>query len=310
MKLVQIRYFVAIVEAGSFVAAARELDVAQPALSRQISLLEKELESKLLRRDRKGTTPTASGKRFYAHARSILDQLELAVNDLRSGTSVTSGEVRVALSVGSAALIGPKLVQRMGTLYPDVIVSIVDGLGYQTGDVIESGRVSFGLVSHAEALRGARVQPVLEESMFLVSKRVSSKADSRDISFKDIVSLDLVMPDRLVHLRRLVEEAASRSGHALNVRYEQQSLLTILSLVRAGLGSVVIGWPAIHALWEEGAIDARRVVKPELSRIISLAVPSNRPLSDAARVTYDTLYELLCEEVENGNWKGGMVSNS
>ena len=309
VTLVQLRYFVAIVEAGSFVAAARELDVAQPALSRQMSLLEIELDTKLLRRDRRGSTPSASGKRFYVHVRSILDQLDSAIDEARHGTDSQSGEVRVAISVGSAALIGPKLVQRMGELFPDIIVSIVDGLGYQAGDAIESGQVSFGLVAHAESLSGARVQPILEESLFLVSKRMGTKSDTRDIALKDVVACDLVMPDRMVHLRRMVEEAASRGGHTLKVRYEQQSLLTILSLVRAGLGSVVIAWPAIHALWEEGCIDARKVIQPELSRVISLAIPSKRPLSNAARVTYDTLHEIVCDEVRACNWKGVLVTN-
>ncbi|MFT5896290.1 MAG: LysR family nitrogen assimilation transcriptional regulator [bacterium] len=308
LKLVQIRYFVAIVEAGSFVAAARELDVAQPALSRQIIILEQELDKKLLRRVRRGATPTSAGKRFYVHARSVLDQLELAISDVQQGSKAPSGEVRVALSVGSASMIGPKLVQRMGTRFPDVVVSIVDGLGYQTGDVIESAQVSFGLVAHAEALSGARVQSVLEENLFLVSKRKSDYPDISDIAFKDIVGMDLVMPDRRVHLRRMVEEAASRSGHKLTVRYEQQSLLTILSLVREGLGSVIIGWPAIHSMWVAGSIDARCIVEPELSRIISLAIPSSRPLSNAAKVTYDTLHELLREEVKEGNWKGELLS--
>ncbi len=310
MKLAQIRYFVAIVEAGSFVAAARQLDIAQPALSRQIGLLETELENKLLRRDRRGATPTSQGKRFYAHARSILDQLELAVSDVKLSKGGVSGEVRVALTVGSAALIGPKLVERMGRNHPGVVVSIVDGLGYQTGDVIESGQVSFGLVAHAEALSSAKVKPVLKEFLFLVSKRTGKKKDTRNIALEDVVPIDLVMPDRLVHLRQMVEEAASRSGHALNVRYEQQSLLTILSLVSAGLGSVVIGWPAIQALWEQGNVNARRIVEPELSRIISLAIPSNRPLSTAAKATYDTLLELLQEEVAAGNWRGELISDS
>jgi len=310
MKLVQIRYFVAIVETGSFVAAARELDVAQPALSRQMSLLEHELGNKLLRRDRKGATPTATGKRFYVHVRSILDQLESAVDEARHGADSLGGEVRVAISVGSAALIGPKLVQRMGELFPEIIVSIVDGFGYQAGAAIESGQVSFGLVAHAESLSGARVLPVLEESLFLVSKRLGEKSDIRDIAMKDVVTCDLVMPDRMVHLRRMVEEAAIRSGLTLKVRYEQQSLLTILSLVRAGLGSAVIAWPAIHALWEEGCIDARKVVEPDLSRVISLAIPANRPLSNAARVTYDTLHEIVCEEVESRNWRGVLVTDT
>jgi len=308
MKLVQLQYFAAIVETGSFVAAAQELDVAQPALSRQISLMENELGNRLLLRGRKGTTPTASGKLFYSHARSILDHLEHAMTEVRAGMDSIGGDVRVALSIGTAALIGPKLVQQMASKYPQVGVSIVDGLSHQTGDTIESGRVNLGIVTGAETLVGASTQPVLEENLYLVSKRRNSKPRSGRVRLKDVASCDLVMPGKMVHLRRYVEEVASRNGHKLNVRYEQQSLLTLLSLVRAGVGSVVIGWPAIQSLWEAGVVDAHRIVDPPLSRLVSLAIPIQRPLSPAAKATYDTLHTLLIEEVEAGNWKGRVLS--
>ncbi len=308
MKLVQLEYFAAIVETGSFVAAARELDVAQPALSRQIGLLETELGNAVLRRGRKGATPTTSGKLFYAHARSILDHLEHATTEARTGLDSPSGEVRVALSVGTAALIGPKLVQRMSAQYHEVKVSIVDGLSHQTGDTIESGRANLGIVTGADLLVGATTQAVLEEHLYLVSKRKACKPQSSTVTLKEVAASELVMPGRVVHLRRYMEDMANRYGHKLNVRYEQQSLLTILSLVRAGVGSVVIGWPAIQSLWESGDIDAHRIVEPQLSRIVSLAVPNNRPLSLAAKATYDTLHDLLVEEVTAGNWKGRVLN--
>lgn len=309
MKLVQLRYFAAIVETGSFVAAARELDVAQPALSRQVGLMEQELGNQLLRRGRKGATPTAPGKLFYTHARSILDHLEHAINEARTGHDSPGGEVRVALSVGTTALIGPKLVQRMSVRFPDIVVSIVDGLSHQTGDTIESGQVNLGIVTGAEVLTGAITQPVLEEQLYLASKRNGSKPKKGSVTLKTVASRELVMPARMVHLRRFVEDAASRNGLKLNVRYEQQSLLTILSLVRAGVGSVVIGWPAIQSLWESGDVDAQKIIKPQLSRIVSLAVPSSRPLSPAAKATYDTLHDLLIEEVKAGNWKGNVLTD-
>lgn len=310
MKLVQLQYFAAIVETGSFVAAARELDVAQPALSRQMSLMESELGNKLLRRGRKGATPTASGKLFYTHSRSILDHLDHATTEVRTGVDNPSGEVRVALSVGTAALIGPKLVQRMSSHYPEVLVSIVDGLSHQTGDTIESGQVNLGIVTGAELLVGAKSQPVLAENLYLVSKRLGSKPESRTVTLNDVAGCELVMPGRMVHLRRYLEDAAGRNGLKLKVRYEQQSLLTILSLVRAGVGSVVIGWPAIQSLWELGELDAHRIIEPNLSRVVSLAVPNHRPLSPAARVTYDTLRDLLVEEVKAGNWKGRVLTEA
>ena len=307
MKLTQISYFVSIVEAGGFIAASRELSVAQPALSRQIGDLESEVGTRLLNRGRRGITLTDAGRRFYAHARAILEQVDVARNEALNDTGNPIGEVRVALMVGAVGLIGPKLVQHMARLYPDVFITIVDGLGYQIGEAIETGQADLGLVPNAESLTGAAYEPLLEEYLFMVSKREGAEPDMREVPLQQVERMPLVMPSRTVHLRRHVETVVARAGRTLHVRYEQQSLLTILSLVQAGVGSAIISWPAIHTLWQDGKVDARRIIRPKISRVISLARPSNRPPSRAAEVTYDCLKTLLIEEVKTETWKGSLV---
>lgn len=308
MKLIQLRYFAGIVEAGSFTGASRQMNVAQSALSRQMRELEQRIGVQLLNRNHGGATLTDAGQRLYSRVHAILELVETAQNEARSGASGNpAGIVRVALSVGVAGLIGPKLVQRVAEIYPDIYITIVDGMGYQTGEVIENGQVDFGLVPNAERLNGIRAQPIVEEQFYLASRRQGKTADIRDISLRQVEKLPLVMPGRAVHLRHHVEAAVARSGRKLNVRYEQQSLVTILSLVSAGVCSAIINWPAVHELWAEGKLDVRRIVKPELTRIFSLAVPVARPLSGAAGATYEVLYQLLIEQVKVGNWKGRLV---
>ncbi len=309
MKLNQLKYFTAVVEYGGFVSAARELNIAQPALSRQVKELEKELGVQLLDRDRQGSTINESGERFYNRARAILEQLEMAREEVRTQTSKPTGHVRVALPITSAALLAPKLLRKVSESYPLVTLEIVDGLGYEAGHVVESGRVDFGVVPNAEKLDKAEFTPIMEEYLYAVTRREGSKALVSPMSLAQVEKLSLVMPPRNVNIRQIVEEAVSRSGRTLYLRYEQQSLVTILSLVKSGIASSILNWPAVAELWNAGVVDARRIVRPSLSRIISIAVPWHRPLSSAARAVYKVVQDQLVEEVEAGNWHARMVDS-
>src|SRR6188768_2216216 len=82
MDLKQLEYFVRVAELGSFTRAAIELDVAQPALSRQVRLLEVELRQNLLVRNGRGAVPTEAGKLLLDHSRGILHQVERAREEL------------------------------------------------------------------------------------------------------------------------------------------------------------------------------------------------------------------------------------
>lgn len=82
MDLKQIEYFVRVAELGSFTRASVMLDIAQPALSRQVRLLEVELRQNLLVRNGRGATPTEAGRLLLEHGRGILHQVERAREEL------------------------------------------------------------------------------------------------------------------------------------------------------------------------------------------------------------------------------------
>ena len=310
MKLIQLKYFASIVENGGFIAASKELNVAQPALSRQVVELEAEIGVDLLNRGPGGTTVTGAGQRFYHHTRAILDKVEIARLDARRSSGELVGEIRIAVPVGIAGLLAPKIVQKAQQLYPDITVTIEDGLGFQTGQVIDAGRVDFGIIPNVGRLQNVILQPILQENLFLFSKRQGTAPISADIPLHEIENQNLIMPNRKVHVRRSLEEAFLQIGRKLTVSYEQQSLLTIRSMVRAGVGSTVLNWPAMADVWETGDVDARRIVNPSLSRIISLAVPSMRPLTSASRAVYEIVQQTLIAEVTEGNWKGQLIAET
>ncbi|MEN9624294.1 MAG: HTH-type transcriptional regulator CynR, partial [Pseudomonadota bacterium] len=90
MDLKQLEYFVRVAELGSFTRAAQALNIAQPALSRQVRLLEVELRQNLLVRNGRGASPTQAGQLLLEHSRGILHQVERAREEM--------GRVRTGLT--------------------------------------------------------------------------------------------------------------------------------------------------------------------------------------------------------------------
>src|SRR5262245_39335707 len=126
MQFRQLRYFVKIVEAGSFSRAATLIHVAQPALSAQIHELEQRLGVTLLQRSARGVTATAAGELLLREATSILHQLDQLPNIVRSGSGEPEGVVSVGLASSMAPiLIGP-LLERIKTALPKVNPKVSD----------------------------------------------------------------------------------------------------------------------------------------------------------------------------------------
>jgi DNA-binding transcriptional LysR family regulator len=124
-RLSAMETYVSVVETGSFSAAARRLDVGQPAVSKAIAQLEKRLGTRLLMRSTRGLTPTEAGERFYEGAcRTIADahEAELAVRDAGEGFA---GRLRVCAPVTFARL---HIIPRLGGFldaHPELRVEIV-----------------------------------------------------------------------------------------------------------------------------------------------------------------------------------------
>src|SRR5215813_12596446 len=95
MQFRQLRYFVRIVEGGSFSRAASIVHVAQPALSQQVAELEQRLGVELLQRSARGVRPTAAGEIFYKEASAILHQLDRLPDIIRSSTGNVEGTVHL-----------------------------------------------------------------------------------------------------------------------------------------------------------------------------------------------------------------------
>src|SRR5277367_2683349 len=139
LQLRHLRYFVKIVEAGSFSRAAATIHVAQPALSQQIGELERELAVSLLHRSARGVRPTAAGEILYREASAILRQMEQLPGVVRSSGGETEGAVSLGMSSTLASFLAGPFLEACRTALPKVTLRLTTGDSLMLQSRIDAG---------------------------------------------------------------------------------------------------------------------------------------------------------------------------
>lgn len=132
MKLHQLRDVIAVADAGSLRAAARQLNIAQSAITKSVQLLEKELDVPLFERHKRGVVLTAIGQRFVSRARAASSELLRAQEEIEQLRGAGHGAVNVSLSTVPHMALLPSVIQPFTKRYPDVQLSIREALGFHS----------------------------------------------------------------------------------------------------------------------------------------------------------------------------------
>ncbi|MEO7941258.1 MAG: LysR family transcriptional regulator, partial [Burkholderiaceae bacterium] len=165
MDLKQIEYFVRVAELGGFTRAAAALGVAQPALSRQVRLLEVELRQSLLVRDGRGAVPTEAGRLLLAHGRGILHQVQRAREELGRLRGALAGRVAVGLPTSLARVVTVPLTRAFTQQMPEASISISEGLSSALLESLVNGRLDLVLLYNARPSPDIEITPLQFEEL-------------------------------------------------------------------------------------------------------------------------------------------------
>ena len=251
MELRHLRYFVAVGEDQHYGRASRRLGVAQPALSRQIQNLEKEIGFKLFDRMPRGVRLSAAGELFMADARRILQEVREATARAALVARGQSGALRIGLAENASWQgVAPDSFRRFREQHPDVDLQLQPASSLEQLDAVRSGRLDAGFVNFMpkadadlEQLAVGRQQielavPKRHPLTRLKKLRLCDLTDAPFIWFPRRASPAFY--DRLVHE---CYRGGLKSPHIVQ---EGLNEATILSLVSAGLG---VGWVLGSARW-------------------------------------------------------------
>ncbi len=184
MKLDQLQHLVAIAEHGSLRAAARRLDVPQPALTRSVRALERELGVNLFVRQATGMTLTAEGARFHRRASAILAEARRAREEVQQPGTAYEGEVSVALSIMPHLGMLPDALPVFRRTYPKVKLQLIDSLMPGVEKALRDGSVDFylGAAPRMRPAPGLAVQTLCTNTRVVVCRKGHPLARSRSLA--------------------------------------------------------------------------------------------------------------------------------
>ena len=274
MNLKQIEAFVLVAELGSFSKAAVRLNIAQPALSRQVRALEVDLRETLLVRNGRGVTATEAGKRLLEHGQNILQMVASAREDLGAQRDEPVGSIVIGLPPSLARRLTLPLIERFQAELPKARLAIVEGFSVHITEWLAAGRVDLALIYNPQPLPALEITPVLQEPLCLVGAAGSLRGPT--LALKDVARYPLVMPQWGHTFRQLMEHQAALTGVKLHVAWEVSSVPTILDLVRSGHGFAALTRSAIRGDASRDDLAVTPLRDPEIKSTLCLAWSAQR----------------------------------
>jgi LysR family nitrogen assimilation transcriptional regulator len=299
MDLRQLAYFVRVAELGSFTRAAVALDVAQPALSRQVRLLEVELRQNLLVRNGRGATPTEAGRLLLEHGRGILHQVERAREELGRVRGALAGRVAIGLPPSLARVLTVPLTRAFRQQLPQASLSISEGLSVTMQEWLSTGRLDIAVLYNAQPATEIEIAPLQDEELLLVQPRPPGLAEDPPpppIPLREVAALPLVIPSRPNAVRMHVETEMANIGCRPQIALEIDGVSAILDLVADGAGAALLSRNAVASSTRPSGFQVR-AVDPPLRTRLCLATSSQRP----ATLTQQTTLALIRQTLEGLN---------
>ncbi|MEU7835594.1 MULTISPECIES: LysR family transcriptional regulator [unclassified Nonomuraea] len=276
-----LRVLVQVAEQGSFSGAAQELVMTQPAVSRQIASLERELGVDLFRRVPRGVTATAAGDAAIEEAREILDRLDGLKARMSAFTALQTGRVRMSAFPSANTAFVPEAIRRFRAAYPGIEVSLI-----QAGaEAIRTGDLDLALVTDWDEI-GDEIDlvPLLEEEhrVALPSRHPLARRSTVPLrELRDETWIEGAHPDCLGPLHPLAEAL----GGPPRIGFTCDDWTGKQALVAAGLGITIMSTLAAAAVRPDLTL---RATDPELPRRHVLAAadpPRLRTPATAAMLT-------------------------
>ncbi len=304
MDLRQLRSFVRIVDLRSITAAAEQLRIAQPALSRQVKALEAELGVVLLRRHGRGVVPTDEGLRLARRSALILEDVDGLAGEIGGAGQGLSGVLTLGLPPTVAEVLATHLVLRTMEEHPQVRLRIVSGFSGHVRDWLIRGKIDLGVAYEGQRSDAIRTRPVILERLFLIQSAATGPADGTPVTAGEALGLPLILPNPEHGLRGRIETIAQREGATLDVVLEIDILPTMLAFVKRGLGHTILPLVSVIDHVRAGRLVARPIVHRDIDRTLVLMSPLDRPVSRLSTAFSDFLIAEVHRLSTSGEWPG------
>ena len=246
LDLTSLRCFVSVVREGGVARAARTLNLAQPALSRRMQLLEEHLGVPLLLRSRRGVVPTEAGALLLRRAEALLHQVRQLRDDVSAAAVEPVGLLRIGCPPSVAALFLGSLLAGYARAYPRVTLQIYETFSTSMREALLTGGIDIGIGT----LRGTGPD-LLSERLFDEEVWLVARADLWPFGRRSTLSSDEMRGLPLIYtswFQPLVEASAGPAQLGGPLRLHADAMTSIREFTLAGGGFLVGAPSAVHDL--------------------------------------------------------------
>lgn len=206
LDLIHLRYFQSVVRCGSLTAAAKQLNISQPALTGSIRKLERCFGTTLLLRSPRGVTPTESGQELLVHVRSMLDLLERAEQRIWGLESDDVGSFVIGCHESLGAYFLPNFMTQFLKDSPRVELTLLNRASRLVQEAVVGREVHFGLVVNPEQHPDLVITPLFHDAVafFVSAEGALGEGASVEDAIARIKEGPLVFAGRVAQCQQLI----------------------------------------------------------------------------------------------------------
>ncbi|WP_087008771.1 LysR family transcriptional regulator [Gulosibacter sp. 10] len=255
MELHQLRYFLAVVDEGSFTAAAGRMRVSQSGISTQVQKLERELGLALIDRSARRIALTPAGERLVPSARKALAAVAEVTSTADDIRGLVTGSLRVATVTGMA---WPPLFDALAAVHeahPGIDLRLHEGNSADILDEVAAGIADIAVAAWSgPPPDGLEHAVVFDDPLAAVAHPEHPVARAEGVEPRELAALDLIALPRGTGARTALDELLARAGAAGEVRWEVSSPAYLRMLAARGMGVGIVsattarGWRDVAVL--------------------------------------------------------------
>ena len=279
MDIKDMRAFYAIVEEGNISHAAQRLDIAQPALSRQMKRLETSLGVQLFERGSRRIRLTDAGRVMYTRVEHILGMVDGTVREITEIGSGIAGSIRLGTITTSGALLLPELISEFHSRYPNVTYQIWEAEGARILELLDNRVIEIGITrTQVDSKVYESIVLPNEPLVLIMNKEQEIGAASDKVELNELKDQPIIIPLRwqsvfIANCRKL--------GFEPNIVCVSDSIVQDLLLAKMGMGMALLPVSS-KTLLTDGNLIYKKLIEPEMSTHTVIAWLKNRTLSSSS----------------------------
>jgi DNA-binding transcriptional LysR family regulator len=254
IDLKALRYCEAVARHGSFTKAAKELRIAQPALSIAIKKLEEELGVVLFSRQARRVVASPEAQLLLRRAARIFDEVTLAREELEAAAELRIGEIKIGMPPMYGQFYFPEIFKEFHKEFPSVVITAMEGSADSVRKLLDAGAIDIGMLESRRVPSGWQSVEVGRDETVLCVHTGHHLAGRKYVEAKDLDDLSMAVFDSTFLQRKVLEELCKSAGVRFRLALQSNYVPIIHEAVANGIGaatmlrSTVTGDPRIKPI--------------------------------------------------------------